>query len=663
MRIAALQCNFEKDSFKVIDYWKDFGFNTEQLFHPIADLYSALYDPKKHEALLKRYVAKAHKNGIKIILYLNIHILGPAIADKKDTWSMRDAKGGIVMLYENTYPSICLNSPWKEHFFSTVEQVAGLGIDGLFLDGPVMGKSGCYCESCRKLYEKIFSIPRDNPAKSWDFNNQTQESFLTEAHDRWKAINSGPFYMNLPLLHASQSFVEPSRSLVYNDIVATEGGFMHYGPAKEAFLFKPSFTSKLLEGVAPDKPRVIFMAADHKPWSWWPHTPAETALCIASCAANGANVWYGLHGSTELLKTPAAAEARKMFRFLRANEKWYAGTSSLSRVGLIYSYVSDRRHSHSADESDFTSRETPKEPLKGNMELAARGYSEILIESGIPFDVITDLSASAMKASRYDVLILPSCGALSREMEDALKEYVNQGGTLLAECDATLYDASGRLQADFGLSDVFGVSFDGRYLKHDNWNYFKLAETSPLRKTAGASLLPLPLLTLAINPVGNPEIHARTLKDMPGRYTLLQQPEYPFIIENAYGNGKCFYISAAFGEMYYQYHPVEYRKIIAGLVRQNTAGNIELLNAPPTIEMAVRAKDNAIVLHLVNYTAGPLRPFESVTTVQNLLIRLPKTIKAGKAKSLTLKRMLKFDRKNNSFTLPQLGIYDVIVIE
>jgi hypothetical protein len=663
MRIAALQCNFEKDGLKVIDYWKDFGFNTEQLFHPIADLYSALYDPKKHEALLKRYVAKAHKNGIRIILYLNIHILGPAVADKKAGWSMRDVKGNIVMLYENTYPSICLNSPWRRHFFSTLEQVAGVGIDGLFLDGPALGKSGCFCECCRKLYEKKYAIPRDNPAKNWDFNNRVQEDFLKEAYQFWKSKNSGPFYMNLPLLHASRSFVDPVGSLAVNDIVATEGGFMHYGPAKEAFLFKPSFTAKLLEAVSPDKPRVIFMAADHKPWSWWPHTPIETELCIASCSASGANVWYGLHGSTELLRTPAAASARKIFRFLKANEKQYSDTSSLSRVALFYSYVSDRFHSHSSDESDFALKESRKEALKCNMENSARGYSEMLIESGIPFDIITDMDPARIRDARYDLMILPSCGALSRETEDALEEYVNRGGTLLADGDASLYDGTGKLQSDFGLSDLFGASFNGSYLKHDNWNYFRMAEDSPFRKDAGASLLPLPLLTLAVSPSGNPVVHAMTLKDMPGRYTLLQQPEFPMIMENAYGKGRCYFIPAAFGEMYYQYHPVEYRKIIAGIVRKHVRNGIELSGAPPSVEMTVRAGKDAILVHLVNYTTGPLRPFEAIAPLKDLRLRLPATVKAVKARSLALKKSLRLEKKSNTVLLPDLGIYDVIVIE
>ncbi|MBI4028299.1 MAG: hypothetical protein HY360_25165 [Verrucomicrobia bacterium] len=72
-----------------------------------------------------------------------------------------------------------------------------------------------------------------------------------------------------------------------------------------------------METIAPHKPRVIFMAADQKPWSWLPHSPVETKLCIASTVANGANLWYGLHGSTRLLDTPGGRAGQEMIRFLR----------------------------------------------------------------------------------------------------------------------------------------------------------------------------------------------------------------------------------------------------------------------------------------------------------------------------------------------------------
>ena len=41
LRIAALKCNYEDGrNLDVVDRWVEAGFNTEQLFHPMADAYS-----------------------------------------------------------------------------------------------------------------------------------------------------------------------------------------------------------------------------------------------------------------------------------------------------------------------------------------------------------------------------------------------------------------------------------------------------------------------------------------------------------------------------------------------------------------------------------------------------------------------------------------------
>ncbi|NLS80014.1 MAG: hypothetical protein GXY76_22465, partial [Chloroflexi bacterium] len=65
LRIAALQCNFEGGrTLDVVDKWVDMGFNAEQLFHPMADAYSALYDPALHHDLMAAYVSKAKAAGL-----------------------------------------------------------------------------------------------------------------------------------------------------------------------------------------------------------------------------------------------------------------------------------------------------------------------------------------------------------------------------------------------------------------------------------------------------------------------------------------------------------------------------------------------------------------------------------------------------------------------
>src|SRR5262249_44563243 len=62
----------------------------------------------------------------------------------------------------------------------------------------------------------------------------------------------------------------------------------------------------------------------------------------------------------------------------------------------------------------------------------------------------------------YRVLVLADAAALSTAQCDAIRQYVQRGGSLVATFASSLFDEYGVRRADFGLADVFGVSLAGR---------------------------------------------------------------------------------------------------------------------------------------------------------------------------------------------------------
>ena len=124
LRIAALQCNFQtrEETLKMPAFWQDFGFNAEQLLHTHADMYSAVYEEKTHGKLLEEYMQNSAANNLSTIVYMNCHILGPSIADRKAEWGVVDANGDYPLSY-GTYPACCLNSSWRDYFFDCVHYI------------------------------------------------------------------------------------------------------------------------------------------------------------------------------------------------------------------------------------------------------------------------------------------------------------------------------------------------------------------------------------------------------------------------------------------------------------------------------------------------------------------------------------------------------------
>ena len=73
--------------------------------------------------------------------------------------------------------------------------------------------------------------------------------------------------------------------------------------------------------------------------------------------------------------------------------------------------------------------------------------------------MVHDHLLDAGHLDRIKTLILPNIAALSDEQCRQLREFVERGGGLVATYETSLHDEWGARRHDFGLADLFGVSF------------------------------------------------------------------------------------------------------------------------------------------------------------------------------------------------------------
>jgi len=660
MRIAALQCNYEEGkNLEVIDKWCKAGFNVEQLFHPTADGYSALFDEKKHGEILADYLKKAKSKGLHIILYLNVHILGHSLVKYKDEWAQRSAKGEFYKLYD-TYYACCLNSPWRDYFFSAIDSLEPYDLDGVFLDGPIA--QDCFCPGCQTACQRLMGKPLAEMKDLSTFHQRSKDDFLQEAYRRFKAIKpQGVFYMNLPAMHSAASHVSLPKALEYNDLVGTEGGFMFYGPPDNSSMGKPGMAAKLLEAIAPRKPRVIFMAADQKSWSWYLHTPSETKLCIASSVANASNIWYGLHGASKLLDTPGGKAGQEMIKFLADREEYYMATESAARVALLYSVDTEKSYRSRGEASDFYGSSDSHKDFAGNFGEAFQGIYGLLARSSISFDIVTDLNLSAENLKRYQCLIMPTCACLSDQTVSVIREYVKKGGNLIASFESSLYDSEGKKREDFALGDVLGASYTGQMNNYKNFNYFSSAGDHPIFQQIDIPLLPAPSVGLKVKPANSAKVLAQFHAPMAGRYTDLTEPQDPAIVFNRFGQGQSLFFTGTFGEMYFSYTSPEYRRVIVNAVNLFSQSVVEVKGGVGNLELVVRRQGDRLICHLVNYAGIPPRPFEAVASQKDVKLSVNDVAQFTRAHALIADKLLPI--QGNSVVLPDLQEYEVVVLE
>jgi hypothetical protein len=668
LRIGALQCNFEggeRQTLAMPARWARMGMNVEQLFHPMADSYSSLFNPRRHGKLLRRYIVEAKRRGLRIILYLNIHIIGPGDSHRYRTWAQQSADGEYPKFYE-TYYACCLNSLWKDHFFNVLDSLCSYDIDGIFLDGPATIENGCHCRFCQNLYRKRYGKKMPAGPLPFDFCRGIQENFLSETYRRFKQMKpDGIVYMNLGLEHAAASYHDIRESLKFNDWLGTEGGFMFYGSPKNSYLWKPGFAARLLEAVAPQKPRVIFMAGDQKPWSWYMHAAAETELCIASSVANGANVWYGLHGASRLLETPSGKAAGRMFNFLKKHSVHYEQTISAAKVALFFSYETDRAFSAPTETSDLygTGKDLKKEEI-GDHKKEAHGFADWLTRRHIPYDIVTDLNPDAGLWQRYDWLILPGVAAMSPETAEAVRNYVRAGKNLLATFNSSRYDQHGRRYRDLALGDVFGVIDMGSTTQYRNFNYFIPGGRQSLFRGITAPYVPAAGKAIDIRLNRGAIPLARYLHPWAGRYMPNTRIWHPAIVENRFGNGSCLYFAGNIGEFWLDFYAPEYDIMLYNAVRAELHDLVRLVEAPSPVEMTVRQRNSTLYVHLVNHCSFDIRPISRIVSRNNLVLQifLPYSVCV---RSLALHKELPVERHGGiqKVILPVLKAYDMLQIQ
>jgi hypothetical protein len=175
------------------------------------------------------------------------------------------------------------------------------------------------------------------------------------------------------------------------------------------------------------------------------------------------------------------------------------------------------------------------------------------------------------------MLLLPETALLDAGLAGEIRDYVRNGGTLLAWGHASLFNAMAHPRNNFVLNDVFGANFAG-YLP----GYKQFAAGSEI-----ASSLPLNPPALAVKPTTGKVLA-----------TWASAGDTPALIENRFGKGRAIYVSAsetALGE--------------GSAMPAELAGR--LIGPPPIVvestreyAMAANRKGNDLLVYLLNRSTG-----------------------------------------------------------
>ncbi|MDH7481819.1 MAG: ThuA domain-containing protein [Armatimonadota bacterium] len=651
--------------------------------------------------LIREYLPYAHKYGIHVIAYLNMHWFSYEFADRNPGWEQVLADGtpyGRVRPLYGNGTTFCVNSGWRDWAQELIVECMKTGIDGVFLDGPVVYPDCCYCDSCRLLFAERYGreIP---PAEDWsnpiwkdfiEFREDSLAQFLADCRAAVKSVNSeGVIFLNAGSWHAGAWRVARDIEKVgpYEDFNGAEA-FFHPGPRNHILHFWSTAAKHLVAG---KKPAVVFSHHALGSWHYVPLPPVEAEIAIAQTVACGANPWfavfdYALDHSRHL----AVAPIKKIQSFLEKNEEYYCASTSAAEVALYFSrqgatfYLSELEELYGEQGSgreqdliadlgsgkrivDWKKRKQICDELHGNTYL---GYFTSLVREHIPFDVILDSDLTHEGLAKYKAIILGNAACLSDMQVETLRQFVEEGGGLIAEFETGRYDERGNRRKTNPLGEIHGALDILEVMTPSvAEEYVKVKDKHPITEQFNlGQLIARPQFSVKIKKVDLGEAPVIFMNPTGRLYSgLTGESPHPAVIANQVGKGRVVYFPALVGEFYARYRMWEYQALIGNAVRWACGGTLPIfVECPASVEVELRRQSSPTrtIIHLVNNTGDMQRPMSEIIPIRNIRIAL-KTENASRVYTLWAQLNLNFKRTDVGieFTIPEISTYEVVVVE
>jgi len=303
-------------------------------------------------------------------------------------------------------------------------------------------------------------------------------------------------------------------------------------------------------------------------------------------------------------ETPPAAQQRYIDFFIK-NFDYYRDVDNIADVAVLYSYAT----------------------MGFNNDRAAVSFmlvTQALIQARVPFDIIYDEHLNDL--SKYRALVLADQECLDDSQMNLVRQYVRQGGGLVATEETSLFTPWRQRRPEFGLRDLFQVEtphYGGRRSEENE------VEIPPARSQAGQG-------RVSYIPAIKPTIPKPPVVRMTSEYWKL---------------------------------PLDWENLVEQ-VRWAAGGRFSLeVEAPGgavVAEQIQQAGRNRRVIHLLNYDS----PRGSVVNNVKVDVELPRGAQARQVTLLTpdseeaaVKVSSEAENGRLRFTVPLLRVYTLAVID
>jgi hypothetical protein len=617
-------------------------------------------------------LAGCRKLGMVVIARTDPHATYDDVQAAHPDWIAVDAAGQPRRHWASPELWVtCGLGPYNFEFMTEVKReiMSRYRPDAIFInrwDGSGM----CFCEHCRKNFRAASGhdeLPRTN-----DPQDPARRAYLLwrqqRLFDLWRLWDAEVRKINpdscvIPNTGGGatstldmQRIGELAPTLIA-DRQARRGLTAPWANGKNGKEFRATMGRKPIVG--------IFSVGVEEPYRWKDsvQSEAEIRLWVADGVANGLRPWFtkfsGVLHDRRWLK-PVEDIYCRYARW----EKYLRNECSLAGVGLVYSQQT----------AWFCGAKVEDHTL---------GWYQALIEARIPFEMVHDRLLDAAQLTPLKTLILPNIAALSEVQCAQLRAFVERGGGLIATYETSLYDEWGVKRRDFGLGDLFGVTFKGGIDGPMQNSYLRL-ETDPTTGKRHPLLAGLEDALGIINGARRVEVESTrpflhppltlipSYPDLPMEkvYPRVLQTDVPQVYIREQGPGRVVYFPCDIDRTFWEVLSVDHFKLLRNAVTWATNEDPPAtVTGPGVLDVTVWRQKASLTVHLVNLTnpmmmKGPVRELIPISE-QKVRVRLPDGTQAKRVRLLAAEKRPRVEHSGQylSVTVPAILDHEVVAID
>lgn len=453
---------------------------------------------------------RAHAIGLKVVIYFpSLEVLTPNGANIPNTmgkdhpdWLQVGMNGTSNVFYgtqEHWVPPsaesawMSANSPgYRNYFIGRVQQLAGSAVDGIWIDVPLYLDTGVQWSDVRP--EAVAAFETWSAAKGYNYSGAPTSPDITNQKFRhwlkWRNDNLAEFVDDVRAAAVTTNpdwaFVTEIYPLDYLDTIWT---------GLEPAVHKRADNSIVvweLDGLSDslgmeyanleDFSNLIAMskmakAFDRERPGWgfsYGNLPTDAGLVMAATVSAQLSPF---ETKTPIMTSSVGSDFRtKWFEFVRDNEEALLKTPRMADVGVWFSPDTKTFHDFAQggvygmylDQNPPPGAESwwavlPELSLRNTDHLSGwRGAAYALNDLHVPYKAVVDPGDPTGEMEGLSLMWLPSVTSISDASAQLLRDFVNNGGTLLATglVPGTM-DEHGAVRSASNLADVFGFTSIG----------------------------------------------------------------------------------------------------------------------------------------------------------------------------------------------------------